>query len=131
MLTALIAALVAADPPPLSLPDGGVVGTLPKEHIRQVIKAARPAIADCYAKLLARRELNGKFAVLFVIGPSGGVTSAEPHPTSTLVDAEMNGCVIEVIKGLRFKPPTGGGSVTVTYPFVFGQAADGGTPLKD
>jgi TonB family protein len=67
--------------------------------------------------LVERPELTGKIVLMFAIGPDGKVPKAAVDST-TLEDAEVERCMVETVKKLRFPRPKGG-SVKVTYPFVF------------
>ncbi len=102
--------------------DLGVVGSLDKELIRQVIRAHRSEIRYCYESQLNQYpDLNGSVAVKFVITPSGSVNSSD-IVKSTLGNATMEKCVAGRILGWKFPEPKGGGVVIVTYPFIFKSA---------
>ena len=47
---------------------------------------------------------------------------------STLADKSLEECLVQRALGWKFPKPAGGGSVTVAYPFVFGneKIEDGG-----
>jgi TonB family protein len=55
---------------------------------------------------------------LFVIGSSGRVSRAAVKESS-LHNANVERCVLQVIKRIQFPEPAGGGTVEVTYPFKF------------
>jgi hypothetical protein len=102
--------------------DGGVarVGSLPKEAIRDVIKADREGVNACYeAALKTNGALAGRIAMRFTVSGEGVVTKAEVASAS-ITDGAMIDCVRGRVLGWKFPKPTGGGLVTVTYPFVFG-----------
>lgn len=91
-------------------------GSLPKAHIADTVRAARPTIKACYEDYLALEPgVEGKVTIHFIIAPSGEVVLAEP--VLNLVAPPVGRCIAEVVQGLRFDPPRGGGYVTVTYPF--------------
>jgi hypothetical protein len=54
-------------------------------------------------------------------GGVGGVVSesAIDDASSTIADAGMRECVTQTMYALEIDPPTGGGTVHVTYPFTF------------
>lgn len=106
--------LVEALPPP----DGGPTGTLPKEHIRQVIKSKMGTVRECY-EAAGPESRAGKVVVRFVIGPTGAVESADGSLSTPTFPAGLARCVADVFRTMRFDPPVGGGSVRVTYPFIF------------
>jgi len=103
-----------------------------REGIRAAIRAAIPDIRDCYdAWLQARPELGGRLAVRFTIESAGGEATGQDDGTDVparvtnvrIVSSELDhglleGCVLNVTAGLRFRPPRGG-KITVTYPFRF------------
>lgn len=99
--------------------DIGIVGSLDKELIRQVIHRNRGQIRYCFDQQLSRfPNLNGKVAVKFIITPEGTVSSSTVSQ-STLGNSEMEKCVADRILGWAFPKPKGAGVVIVTYPFIF------------
>ncbi len=108
---------VAAAPGPMvragaPTPSGG----LDKDIIRRLVKRNLGAIKRCYEQELERQpELAGKLTVTFVIGKNGAVASSQGDG----LDPTVASCVAGVILRIVFPAPTGGGSVTVNYPFVF------------
>ncbi len=105
--------------------DSVVQGSLDKELIRQVIRRNIGQIKYCYEKeLQVKPKLAGKIAVRFVIAPNGDVASAKVAEGSTLTDASVGECVTVRVRSWKFPSPKGGGSVIVTYPFVFKQSGE-------
>lgn len=105
--------------------DSVVQGSLDKELIRQVIRRNIGQIKYCYEKeLQIKPRLAGKLAVRFIISPSGDVTSANVAEGSTLTDRAVGQCVTVRVRSWKFPSPKGGGSVIVTYPFVFKQSGE-------
>jgi len=51
----------------------------------------------------------------FFISPNGNVTASN----GSGVDPEVSSCVADVIRGIEFPKPKGGGGVQVNYPFTF------------
>ena len=95
-----------------------VVG-MDKELIRQVIHQHRNEVRYCYELELTRNpKLQGKTAVKFLISGSGAVT-ASSVVESTVRSSQLEDCVAGRVRTWQFPRPPGGGSVTVTYPFVF------------
>lgn len=118
-----------------ALPDGGVAGSLPRQHIFDVIHAGRAPIRKCYERDLGREIIDGTLVIRFVIAPDGSVSSAEVY-RDTLQAPAVAECVLSVARGWRFHAPVGG-SVVVTYPLVFkavaevaGARPDGGSPSR-
>ncbi len=54
----------------------------------------------------------------FSIGADGKVTSATPE-SSTLNNAEAEGCILGIVKALEFGAVPGGGIVQFSYPIAF------------
>lgn len=104
--------------------DGPVVppserhGSLDKEVIRRVIRRNINAVRYCYEGGLRRDPLlAGRIMVQFVISPSGPVSSSALE-NSTMGDAAVESCVVAAVGRWVFPSPRGGGSITVSYPFV-------------
>jgi hypothetical protein len=96
-----------------------VVGGLSREVINRVIQRHYNEIKYCYEKELTKDPgLYGKVAVLFVIEGTGRVGDALVQETSLSSDA-VQGCMLSHVKRWVFPEPVGGGSVQVTYPYVF------------
>jgi hypothetical protein len=94
-------------------------GSLSREEIQRVIKRAQSRIRYCYEKELQKNpNLQGKIVIAWTISGSGSVSTAKPSQ-NTMGNAAVGSCVTRVIKSLRFPRPRGGGSVFVTYPWVF------------
>jgi hypothetical protein len=103
-------------------PQGEKVFVAEPAGIKAAMSEARTEIQECYdAWLSANPQLAGKLLVGFVVRKNerGEVGIHE----TTIKDATsgnvmMNGCVANVIQGLRFEPPANG-ELKVTYPFRF------------
>jgi TonB family protein len=99
--------------------DGGVFGALAKEEIRRVIRANISEVRECYLSGLDRGTAGpGKVAVKFVIADTGAVCAARIGE-STVPDVAVGNCIVRAATRWQFPPPSGGGVVIVTYPFVF------------
>ncbi|RKH57431.1 adventurous gliding motility protein GltG [Corallococcus aberystwythensis] len=104
--------------------DPEVMGSLDKELIRQVIQRNRGQIRYCYESLLNRfPKLGGKVSVKFVISATGAVATSNVAQ-STAGNSDLETCVAGRVRTWKFPEPKGGGSVIVTYPFIFKQAGD-------
>ncbi len=96
-----------------------ITGFLDANSIRQTIMRRMGMIKYCYEKVLKKNpQLHGKVVVKFTINAKGRVTKYSIE-SSTLNNEEVEGCVLRVIRRLRFPPPKEGGEVTVSYPIVF------------
>ncbi|WPB73742.1 adventurous gliding motility protein GltG [Archangium violaceum] len=104
--------------------DATVSGSLDKELIRQVIQRNKSQIKYCYESLLNRfPKLGGKVSVRFIIASEGNVISSSVAQ-STAGNSELEQCVAGRVRTWSFPKPKGGGSVTVTYPFIFKAAGE-------
>ncbi len=98
-------------------------GPLDRDSIRREIRARLTPIALCYEeRLLEEVTLQGTTKVTFVIGADGRVTSSR----GSGFDAAVDGCVANVVKGVRFPAPDSGGTMRVSYPFKFRPADEVG-----
>ncbi|ATB32425.1 adventurous gliding motility protein GltG [Melittangium boletus] len=101
-----------------------VSGSLDKELIRQVIQRNRGQIRFCYESLLNRfPKLGGKVAIRFTIATEGNVVTSSVAQ-STAGNSELEQCVAGRVRTWTFPKPKGGGSVVVTYPFIFKAAGE-------
>jgi hypothetical protein len=91
-------------------------GGYDKNIIRRYIRRNSSKLQYCYEKqLLAKPSLAGTVSAQFFISPNGNVTSSQ----GSGVDPEVSACVADVIHGIEFPKPKGGGGVQVNYPFTF------------
>ncbi len=97
-----------------------VLGAIDTDAIARAIARHRDEIKYCYEKEINAENPNlaGRVSVKFVIGGSGIVSTAQVAST-TLNNANVEQCVIGVIKRIQFPPIKGGGIAEVTNPFVF------------
>ncbi len=102
--------------PTVSIGQPNANGDLDKAIIRRYIKRNIQKITYCYEKqLLAKPGLSGTVSTQFFISPNGNVTAS----SGSGVDPEVANCVADVIHGIEFPKPKGGGGVQVNYPFTF------------
>jgi TonB family protein len=84
-----------------------------------VIQKHYSEIKYCYEKELSRNpDLYGKVTVLFLIDGVGRVGDALVQQT-TLSSDPVERCMIDHVRRWAFPSPRGGGTVQVTYPYVF------------
>jgi hypothetical protein len=96
-----------------------VSGSLPNDTIVRIIHLNRARFRSCYATGVRRNpSLAGRVAVRFVIRRSGAVDKVAIDPSSTLIDAELDSCLVDAFALLSFPQPEGG-EVGVLYPMVF------------
>jgi TonB family protein len=123
--TGIASIQLVAESPPTTLRDRmSIHESLSKAKIRQIIGASMPDVRACYVQYLARvaprgePEEEGKIDVTFTVEATGTVGGASVTK-STLRDAEIQDCVLAVMRSLEFPLVEGGGVVVVRYPFVF------------
>lgn len=93
-------------------------GSLSREAILKVVMAGLGDVQRCYERaLMSSPGLQGKVVFDWVISPSGRVQSTRVR-SSTMSSQAVTTCISGVIKGWQFPQPQGG-SVKVTYPFIF------------
>jgi TonB family protein len=96
-----------------------VVGGLSRDVINRVIQKHYSEIKYCYEKELSKNPgLYGKVTVLFLIDGGGRVGDALVQQT-TLASEPVESCMINHVRRWAFPAPLGGGTVQVTYPYVF------------
>lgn len=93
-------------------------GTLTKDEVGGTINQHKDDIRSCYERELSKHpEAGGKLVVTFTIGVTGAVTASSAR--STTLPATVSVCVAQTVKKWTFPKPHGGGSLTVSYPFLF------------
>ncbi len=96
-----------------------IIGGLSQKVVGTAIHRYWAQFKFCYERELGRRpNLYGKVTTTFVIDGSGRVDDAQTM-ASSMGDANVEGCLLRVIRRIRFPKPRGGGQVIVTYPFLF------------
>lgn len=96
-----------------------------REYVREAVRGLLPLLVECYTEALETQPtLAGKLVVSFKIegepGIGGLVTESAIDPdNSDILDPGLGQCVQETMFALEIDPPAGGGSIEVTYPFVF------------
>jgi len=100
-----------------------ILGSMDPNIIRQILMDHLSQFRYCYQKELdkASQSFDGYGVLDFAIGASGLVTKA--NFTETNVKPAVVSCVVNVLKGIKFPEPRGGGVVEVRQPLNF-QATD-------
>jgi len=102
--------------PQVNIGNATATGDLDKNIIRRYIRRQLPRIKYCYEKqLLVNQGLQGTVVTNFTITGGGNVMGSK----AAGVDPEVAQCVADVISGIQFPKPKGGGLVQVRYPFNF------------
>ncbi len=105
-----------------------VQGSLSREVIRRVIRRHVNEVRFCYEQeLSARPDLAGTVTVQFVISPAGTVQSANLQ-TTTLQNPRVEGCITQAVRRWSFPAPDGGGTVSVSYPFILNSGRGAASP---
>ena len=93
--------------------------------IQAAVREAKPLIQECYEGWVrVHPDLAGKIVVAFTIADPSDDDDDEARITeveineSTVAHESLEGCVRNVVSGLRFERPEGG-TLKVSYPFVF------------
>lgn len=98
-----------------------VEGDLSQDVIVKEMKKNMRALKDCYERQLKRfPTLAGKISISFEITDSGRIGQTD-IVEDTMKNAEVKSCIMSRAKSWRFPKPSGG-SVFVTFPFVFSPA---------
>ena len=96
----------------------GGLGTVEPESVDAAMEEHGAEVNQCYADGLARfRYLTGKLSVRARVARDGAVKSVTP--LVPLGSHEVERCVIEVVKKLRFAPPRGGKEAEFEYAWEF------------
>jgi len=105
-------------PPQVSMGKEVVVGKLPPEVIKRIVRQNFGRFRLCYENgLRTNPRLEGRVTVRFVIGRDGSVSNVANN-SSTLPSPSVVTCVLNAFKTLSFPQPDGG-IVVVTYPISF------------
>ena len=96
-----------------------IMGALDKSLIDAVIKRNMNQIRYCYTRELMKfPKLGGKITVKFSIAKDGTVSSASTK-ASTMGSPAVESCINGRFQRFQFPEPKGGGTVLVSYPFIF------------
>ncbi|MCC6522637.1 MAG: AgmX/PglI C-terminal domain-containing protein [Polyangiaceae bacterium] len=96
------------------------VGTMDPAIVRRIVRQHAAKMRYCYERaLLTNPSLEARLVAAFTIGADGAVKAASADGNGP---AELKACIRGVLTGMTFPQPTGGGIVTVRYPFTFTSA---------
>lgn len=120
-----------------SRPDAGVdagknakSGDLDPAMVANAVRTRLGAVKACYDQALVKTpSLAGRLVAHWTIDVSGAVTTLG-WDADTIGNPEMADCIQATIARWRFPPPSGG-SVEVTFPFVFQPAPKRKTSAAD
>jgi outer membrane biosynthesis protein TonB len=95
-----------------------VDGELDPAMVAKEVRSRLGAIKACYERALKRNpNLSGKVVIHWTITQAGTVSGVDVEQ-DTLGDAEVASCIKSLVARWRFPAPSGG-SVDVSFPFVF------------
>ncbi len=95
-----------------------ILGSMDPDIIRQILKEHIPQFRYCYQKELeSNSNISGVVRLDFIIGASGHVSRASVGGKGIPVDVRR--CVGNVLRGIQFPSPKGGGQVEVKQPINF------------
>jgi hypothetical protein len=98
-----------------------VSGSLSRGEVLAVINRHMARIQQCYERGLTRKgTMAGRVSFTWTITPTGKVSGLR-QVSSTLGDVQVSNCISKVISRMRFPRPKGG-SVSITFPFIFRRA---------
>lgn len=115
----------SSDTPRLREDEKPAESTLDEEYIREVVREDLLPIAhECYRSALEDQpDLSGRLMLHFSItgdeSVGGIVDEVSIGEESTMKHPMLGECMAESTASLLFEPPQGGGTMKVTYPFVF------------
>lgn len=97
-----------------------VLGSMDPDVIRRRLMEFLPQFRSCYQRELEQKgsDINGTIKLNFVIGSTGHVSKAGIDG-STPLPRDVSSCVVNVLRGITFPEPMGGGTVEVKQPMNF------------
>lgn len=91
-------------------------GGLSREQVRRVVHRNIPQVRFCYEQgLQAQPDMSGRVSVMFIIGQSGAVTTAQVVGND-VGNARVGQCIADAVR--RWPFPQSPGVTSVTYPFM-------------
>jgi len=98
-----------------------VFGGMDPDIIRRILRDHIPQFRYCYQSALDRssQHFQGVVKLNFLIGASGHVTRAGVNGVKGKMPGKVRGCVRNVLMGIKFPEPMGGGRVEVNQPISF------------
>ena len=98
-----------------------LLGSMDPDIIRRILMEHLSQFRYCYQKELntAPESFSGVINLVFSIGASGHVTKAGLGGGSDDLPSVVNNCVLDVLRGIKFPEPKGGGIVEVRQPMNF------------
>lgn len=97
-----------------------ILGSIDPDDIKRILREHIPNFQACYQNSLneAQAKFSGVAELVFSIGASGHVTQAGLGQKTTIRPG-VKKCVLNVLRGIVFPEPLGGGSVSVKQSINF------------
>jgi outer membrane biosynthesis protein TonB len=96
-----------------------VTGTMDRAEILKVVNAHLAEIRRCYQKaVMGGESASGKAVFEWTIKGAGAVAGVRVK-VSSLKNPTVESCIMDRIRTWKFPAVKGGGSVIVSFPFVF------------
>ncbi len=94
-------------------PEGATEGAIAADAVQRALRGRSDSLRMCRTR---NPQASGRLLVNLVLDGAGAVCRVEVVE-STLTDAQVAECVLQVAAGLKFGAPTGGGTARVQVPF--------------
>ncbi|MBG08526.1 MAG: hypothetical protein CME68_07190 [Halobacteriovoraceae bacterium] len=98
-----------------------ILGNYDPGLARKILAAHIPQFKHCYQKTLEKKskKFNGILLFNFRIGASGFVKKAGILNQDDYIPSKIKRCALNVLRGIQFPPPQGGGVVEINQPLNF------------
>ena len=98
-----------------------ILGNYDPGLARKILAAHIPQFKHCYQQILEKnaKKFNGILLFNFRIGASGFVKKAGILNQGNFIPKKIKICALNVLKGIQFPPPEGGGVVEINQPLNF------------
>lgn len=96
-----------------------VLGDYDSTRVSEILMGYLSQFRACYETELGAlgRKVSGKMELHFKIGPRGFVSNAGVSRSE--FSSSLDGCVLKILKGIKFPEPQGGGVVAIRQPMFF------------
>ena len=98
-----------------------ILGSMDPDLIRRILQDHSAQFRYCYQRELesAQQGFEGMIVLDFTIGASGHISKAGIATAENGFTPKVKHCVINVLRGIKFPEPLGGGEVGVRQPLNF------------
>ena len=95
-----------------------IIGDYDASTVADILREHLPQFRYCYQKELDREnKVSGRIELHFNIGASGRVAKA--GIAKSALPSSVERCVVNILKGIKFPSPLGGGVVAIRQPMFF------------